>query len=101
MALQECNAQPQGYPPPYELKQPVFRPDPLLDSRFETEYFWYYSEAQEMSLSGMSEANYRPKWINGEPVTFCRARAIEPNECPDCVFVTYAPWSAVKYAKND
>lgn len=95
MALQECTAQPNDYKPslPYELKQPVFR------ESNEPEYFFYYSEKLEASLSGMEETNYRPKWVNGQPVTFCRARQISYKECPDCVFVTYAPWSAVKYAK--
>lgn len=78
--------------PDYKLIQPVFR-----DNR---EYFWYYSADIEHAEMSIFESSYRYQWIKGEPVTIYREYPITKDECPDCIFVTFAPLWAVKYTKE-
>ena len=77
----------------YKLIQPVFQNDA-------EEYFWYYSADIEHAEMSVLESSYRYKWIRGEAVTIARKVPITKEECPDCIFVIFAPLNAVKYSKE-
>ena len=86
----QCSGKPSQFPDkPYELKQPV--------TRDVEEYFFYYSEKQENLNMQTLEPEYVPMWVRGEQVTLFSKKPISKEDCPDCIFVIFAPLTAIKY----
>ena len=87
----QCSGIPSQFPK-YELKQPVFRDT--------SEYFFYYSDAEETRRMEITKPEYPPMWIlriRGEQVNIFSKKPLSSKDCPDCVFVCFAPITAIKY----